>query len=219
MNVTFERFNALGIQLDTEQLLLWQYVYEQLTNPDANIYTIQGIRYVQITKEAYYKRYNYFGDKSNQWFGAMLRAMVKKGVLKRLEERDMYCLGSTHYTLMNQREPQPSMKAEVDEQSKPKKEKKKPLATLQERRDAFLNELKEYYDENRDKLSPGMMNDFYKYWTQVSQASKKFPYPHMKFEAEEFFSIGHRIGTWRKNQSKFNQGDGAVAPAAKTGSI
>lgn len=217
MNVTFERFNALGIVLDTEQLLLWQYVYGLMADPDANIVTHKGRRFVAIYKEAYYKRYPYFGDKSVQWFGAMLRAIVKIGLLVRLEDgSEYYCLGPVHYSLLGQREPAiEKIEKEVEVKSK----KKQPISSIEDRKKAFLDSLKDYHADNKDKLGSGTMNAFYKYWTQQSQASKKLPYPHMKFEAEEFFSIGHRLATWVKNEKKYGQQADQVAPVARKGSV
>ena len=45
-----------------------------------------------------------------------------------------------------------------------------------------------------------MLNDFYSYWTEHGEKDKK-----MRFEKEKSFGLERRLGTWQKNQLKFNK--------------
>lgn len=201
MNVTLERFAACRIVLTTEEQLLWHWMADQMINPDASIVTYKGRRFVAMDKELFLKRYDYFDHKSSQWFSSLLKSLVKNKMIERLEEgSNKYCFGQNHYVLNGMKEP--VIESEPEEVKV--KAKKEPRESLAVRKEKFLSDLKAYYLEHKSKYSSDLMNTFYKYWTEESKASKKLPYPHLRFEAQDFFSIGKRLATFKRNDYNNN---------------
>lgn len=74
----------------------------------------------------------------------------------------------------------------------PKKKK-----TIEERKQSFKESISKY----KDQYSSELLNDFWKYWTEMNENGNQ-----MKFEKQKTFGVGHRLATWKKNESKFNNG-------------
>ncbi len=63
-----------------------------------------------------------------------------------------------------------------------------------DKKEILLEDLKKY----EDKYAKEMLNSFFLYWTELT------PKGQMRFETMKAFSVGRRIATWNKNQTKFN---------------
>lgn len=61
------------------------------------------------------------------------------------------------------------------------------------------SEFKSWIDPFRETYSREMLNDFWRYWTEIGEKEKK-----MRFEKERTFGVGQRLATWKKNELKFN---------------
>ncbi|MGJ1516497.1 hypothetical protein ACR79N_16020 [Sphingobacterium siyangense] len=75
-----------------------------------------------------------------------------------------------------------------------------PKKTIDDRKSEF----KSWIDPFREKYSREMLNDFWRYWTEIGEKDKK-----MRFEKEKTFGTGQRLSTWKRNESKFNK-DGKI---------
>lgn len=62
--------------------------------------------------------------------------------------------------------------------------------TIEERKKEFTEKLKPYLE----KYGSDMLNDFYRYWTEMNDGGKK-----MRFEMEKVFQVSGRLITWHKN--------------------
>ena len=62
--------------------------------------------------------------------------------------------------------------------------------TIEERKKDFAESLKPYLEE----YGKDMLNDFYRYWTEMNNGGKK-----MRFEMEKVFQIASRLVTWNNN--------------------
>lgn len=62
--------------------------------------------------------------------------------------------------------------------------------TIEERKKDFAESLKPYLEE----YGKDMLNDFYRYWTEMNNGGKK-----MRFEMEKVFQIASRLVTWSNN--------------------
>jgi hypothetical protein len=70
--------------------------------------------------------------------------------------------------------------------------------SYKERKKLFIDLLGVFVtDENRT-----MCNEFFLYWTETSLNSDK-----MRFEMEKAFDMKRRLGTWEKNQNKYQKPD------------
>lgn len=68
--------------------------------------------------------------------------------------------------------------------------------TIDDRKEKFLTALTPYlsqYDE-------AMITEFFNYWSEPNKSQTK-----MRFEDQKYFHIGRRLGTWKANNSKYNQ--------------
>lgn len=70
---------------------------------------------------------------------------------------------------------------------------------IENRKTDFHNSLQVYSGE----FSESTINDFFNYWTEPNKKGK------MRFEGEKYFYLGRRLATWKKNESKFNNGKNA----------
>lgn len=61
---------------------------------------------------------------------------------------------------------------------------------IEKRKQEFIERLRPYVE----KYGRDLCNEFYFYWTEPNKSGKR-----MRFEAETFFEMGRRLGTWRKN--------------------
>lgn len=62
--------------------------------------------------------------------------------------------------------------------------------TIEERKKDFAESLKPHLE----KYGKDMLNDFYRYWTEINDGGKK-----MRFEMEKVFQIASRLVTWNNN--------------------
>lgn len=62
--------------------------------------------------------------------------------------------------------------------------------TLEERKADFAEKLKPYLGQ----YGKDMLNNFYRYWTEINDGGKK-----MRFEMEKVFQLSSRLVTWHKN--------------------
>ena len=62
--------------------------------------------------------------------------------------------------------------------------------TIEERKKDFAESLKPHLE----KYGKDMLNDFYRYWTEINDGGKK-----MRFEMEKVFQIASRLVTWSNN--------------------
>ncbi len=62
--------------------------------------------------------------------------------------------------------------------------------TVEERKIEFVEKLKPYLMQ----YGKDMLNNFYRYWTEINDGGKK-----MRFEMEKVFQISNRLITWHKN--------------------
>ena len=62
--------------------------------------------------------------------------------------------------------------------------------TIEERKKDFAESLKPHLE----KYGKDMLNDFYRYWTEINNGGKK-----MRFEMEKVFQIASRLVTWSNN--------------------
>jgi len=69
------------------------------------------------------------------------------------------------------------------------------LSSLEERKKAFIEELRPYLSDYPKE----MLNDFARYWLEISPKGKKY-----RFEKEKAFNMKLRLGTWIANQKKFS---------------
>jgi len=70
----------------------------------------------------------------------------------------------------------------------------KKTKTLSDRKTTF----KESLAKHKDKFDVSILNEFYSYWTEHGDLDKK-----MRFEKQTSFSIGRRLGTWKKNKKTY----------------
>jgi hypothetical protein len=68
-----------------------------------------------------------------------------------------------------------------------------------ERKEERIIKFKTKVLEFRSKYSDSMLKEFFEYWTESGDDDKK-----LRFEKETSFSVTRRLGTWSKNESKFN---------------
>jgi len=66
--------------------------------------------------------------------------------------------------------------------------------TIEERKQEFALSLQPYVE----KYGREFIKDFYLYWTEETQDKKK-----LNFELKRTFNIERRLGTWKKNSTKF----------------
>jgi hypothetical protein len=66
--------------------------------------------------------------------------------------------------------------------------------TIEERKQEFALSLQPYVE----KYGREFIKDFYYYWTEETQDKKK-----LNFELKRTFNIERRLGTWKKNSTKF----------------
>ena len=71
---------------------------------------------------------------------------------------------------------------------------------LKPRRDAFIEELRQYADE----YGKEMCNAFYRYWTEVENRKEgsNLASIKMRFEKQPTWELGRRLITWNKNNSR-----------------
>lgn len=68
--------------------------------------------------------------------------------------------------------------------------------SVEERKKEFAENLKPYLE----KYGKDMLNDFYRYWTEMNDGGKR-----MRFEMEKVFQVASRLVTWsKKNYNKSN---------------
>lgn len=87
-----------------------------------------------------------------------------------------------------------SIELDSGEETSPSQPKKK---TIEERKEAF----KESISKHKNDYSSEMLNDFWRYWTEMNDNGNQ-----MRFEKQKTFGVGNRLATWKKNESKFNNG-------------
>jgi len=68
--------------------------------------------------------------------------------------------------------------------------------TLEDRKIEFIAEV---HTTALNKYSDEMLQDFIEYWCEPNRSGKK-----MRFEAQNFFSMGRRLATWARNEKKWN---------------
>ncbi|HET8738049.1 MAG TPA: hypothetical protein VFM69_15770 [Pricia sp.] len=54
-----------------------------------------------------------------------------------------------------------------------------------------------------EKYPVSLLDEFIAYWTEPNKSNTK-----MRFEAQKFFHIGRRLGTWARNNKKWNSARG-----------
>ena len=86
----------------------------------------------------------------------------------------------------------PTLQVQVKEQEK---EQVKEQLNIEDRKTQFKKLLTPFINE----LGSDLLNDFYYYWTEHGVNDKK-----MKYEKQKSFSVEHRLRTWKKNETKFN---------------
>ena len=64
--------------------------------------------------------------------------------------------------------------------------------SVKERKKDFVEKLKPFLD----KYGKDMLNDFYRYWTEMNDNGKK-----MRFEMEKVFQVSARLVTWDRNNN------------------
>ncbi len=62
--------------------------------------------------------------------------------------------------------------------------------TIEQRKADFAEKLKPYLQQ----YGKDMLNNFYRYWTEINEGGKK-----MRFEMEKVFQLSSRLVTWHKN--------------------
>tara|TARA_R110002126_G_scaffold93089_2_gene220717 strand:+ start:1636 stop:2313 length:678 start_codon:yes stop_codon:yes gene_type:complete len=77
------------------------------------------------------------------------------------------------------------------------KEDKSKKKTIEERKTAF----KESLATHLEKYDKNTLNEFFSYWSEYGDNDKK-----MRYEKQTSFSISRRLGTWKLNQKKFENG-------------
>jgi len=75
---------------------------------------------------------------------------------------------------------------------------KNKIKTIEERKRDFATLIFDHTREYGGKT----VNEFYLYWSEHGENDKK-----MRFEKQTSFSITRRLGTWKQNEKKFNNGD------------
>lgn len=74
---------------------------------------------------------------------------------------------------------------------------KKPIKKSKEERALdFKNTIVEYLSKSPSVYEKELLNEFYRYWTESKPNSER-----LRFESEEFFDMGRRIGTFVKRQT------------------
>jgi hypothetical protein len=67
---------------------------------------------------------------------------------------------------------------------------------LLEKKEKFKNEISEFVEV----YGKDLCNNFYLYWTELTQNKTK-----MKFQLEKTFEVSKRLNTWANNENKFNK--------------
>lgn len=75
------------------------------------------------------------------------------------------------------------------EQNKP------PILDIQTRKNHFIVNVNIY----QDKYGIELLDQFINYWTEHNEGGRK-----MRFETHKIFNISKRLGTWHRNDKKFN---------------
>lgn len=86
-------------------------------------------------------------------------------------------------------------KCDSGEETSPTKSKNK--KSIEDRKADFKLLIEKY----KEQYSPDMLNDFWRYWTEMNDNGNQ-----MRFEKQKTFGVGNRLATWKKNESKFNNG-------------
>jgi len=78
---------------------------------------------------------------------------------------------------------------------------------IDERKLAFASTLKPFVE----KYGRGMVNEFYKYWTEPNKSKSKF-----RQEMEKTWDLDRRLETWAKNDKSFNtsKNNGSETPSS-----
>ena len=80
------------------------------------------------------------------------------------------------------------------------------IKSLDHRKSDFVELLRPYVKEYSEVL----MNEFYSYWTEHGVNDNK-----MRFEKQTSFDISRRLGTFKKNEVKYNKSNGTLTAAEK----
>lgn len=81
------------------------------------------------------------------------------------------------------------------EETSPTQPKKK---SIEERKKSF----KESISKHKDQYSSELLNDFWRYWTEMNEGGKK-----MRFEMQKVFDVGRRLTTWsNRDNNNFKNG-------------
>jgi len=87
-------------------------------------------------------------------------------------------------------------------------EKTGPKKSIEERKEKFKELLFPFLEKFGktlpflEKFGKTLFNEFYEYWVEHGPKDKK-----MRFEKETSFAISRRLGTFKKNNNKFNKSD------------
>ncbi|MGM1427929.1 hypothetical protein ACS126_01635 [Sphingobacterium lactis] len=88
-----------------------------------------------------------------------------------------------------------SIELDSGEETSPTLPKKK---TIEERKESF----KESISKHKDQYSSELLNEFWRYWTEMNEGGKK-----MRFEMQQVFDVGRRLTTWsNRDNNNFKNG-------------
>ena len=210
-----EKITRTGLVLDTDELMIYGFLKDQMMSSDSQMTYAKGRKWIALNKGVFLKKYPVFNDRSSQWFSAKVRSLCQKKILMRLEDTSFKIgFGDLHYHI--QGEAIPKLEVPVQEPVvKAEKKNVEPKLSLEERKAKFVEDMKAWIAKNPKKYSKQTYTDFYLYWTEKSEASKKLRYPHLRFEAQEFFEIGKRLATWVRNGYN-SQGTALVLKKGRT---
>lgn len=78
-----------------------------------------------------------------------------------------------------------------------------PKISFEDRKKTFRDSLIPF----KEKYGVDLLKEFFEYWTEMKVGKEK-----MRFEDQDYFDVGRRLGTFKKNQSNFSKGQNNQEP-------
>ncbi len=179
----FRRVVSLGIKMDAESLLLYEFIKIHLNSGEAIVKVEEGTRYMLLNKELLTHFFPEYKNRSWASTGSRLNSMIKDEVLNRHPKSPlMYVtLGSRSHEIEGFRQPA------FSEDSTPKS------YSVEQRRKWLKDEMARlgYPDRLNIKEKKECCNTFWKWWTEAPEGGK------CKFDKAGGFNVELRLENWK----------------------
>lgn len=185
----FRRIVSLGIKMDAESLLLYEFIKIHLTSGDAVIKEDDGKRYMLLNKELLSQYFPEYKKRSWQSTGSRINSMVRDQVLERCNLSPMLFVGLGEKSLLIEGFRQPVFEAHIQQAKK-----YDPI----ERRKWLEDELKRlgYPQKLMIKEKERCYDTFVNWWSEHEEGGK------CKFDKTGGFNVDFRIREWAEKGTK-----------------